>query len=98
MDTPRVPEDDVSWLGLDLDPLAAAVVEPRELLLGELVRVAPSPSSLGCLVLVLLKELGIERERAGEDHEAAVVGPVDLLQTFNTISLIRELKLHSPGS
>jgi hypothetical protein len=79
VDTPRVPEDDVSGLGLNLDPLAAAVVEPRELLLGELVRVAPGPSSLGSLGLVLLEELGIERERAGEHHETAVVGPVDLL-------------------
>jgi hypothetical protein len=76
VDTPRVPEDDVSGLGLNL---AAAVVEPRELLLGELVRVAPGPSSLGSLGLVLLEELGIERERAGEHHETAVVGPVDLL-------------------
>jgi hypothetical protein len=78
VDTPRVPEDDITRSGLDLLPGAAAVVEPLELALGrKVVGIPPCPALLRHeLLLVSLKVLIVEREGALEDHETAVVGTV----------------------
>lgn len=76
VDTPRVPQDDVSGASLDLLPGAPSVQEPLQLMCFVVVRVLPFPAALGRLVLVRLKELVIQWQRPLEDHETAVVGAV----------------------
>lgn len=53
---PRVPEEQVAGLGVDLDPLAALVGEPLHALVGEAVPLlGPGPDLVG-----LVLELGVE--------------------------------------
>ena len=79
MDASTVPQDDIPRSCLDLLPFASSVVEPLELTFGVVIRVDPFPSSFRSFVLVCLEELGVERERPFENHQAAIVGSVLVL-------------------
>jgi len=79
VDTSAVPQDHVPWTGFDLLPRTPSVQEPLDLALRVVVRVDPFPAALRCFVLVSLEELGVERERPFENHQAAIVGSVLVL-------------------
>ena len=100
----RVPQDKVTRLKVDLDHLAAALLEPLDVFLLEDEEIAEVLLLWGLVLVVvllasLLEELVEELARALHDDEAAVLGSVGLVvqETLDTLHALALGRLVAVG-